>query len=329
GVPNIWPFWDSASWDGSRWRVAVHCADSSGWVTGLDTLWVTWRNLGTDSLLRVDTLPSCASAEGIKGEESFSPWLEVHVWVTGDGYPLDNSFSRVLFPLGEPPLKIREISPCPGEGEPEWLEFENTGLDFLRLSRLGLCVPMSEMEDSTEKLAPQQVALVTDDPEALLIWAPGLAQQPILQTKKALGLANSGDTVRLCVDGFVVDSAFWGALSGQACPGTFRVDGDTLQMLSSATPGWTVSGEVEDSLPLLASRFVSMENPLRLHLPGSDSSWIVQLWRRDGIALLTQNKVAAGLFLWTPPASVPSGPCLLQVLHEGATPWRRSLVLGD
>ena len=290
---------DSARWDGEHWRVWI--TDSG---SGAQQILVRWESMDEKLAILQDSSRNPFPTEW-QSPLGFGPWQWISLTLQGDDYPMDNQVKALLSPPGEPLLQITEIAAEPPANIPEWFEIKNTSPYPLHTSDISNCSVMSNM-DSTEMLAPGDIALITDSRAELLQAIPALGRTVTLESTHALSLRNSSDTVHLCWRNFAVDSLFWNSAK-------------PLGNSQKYSPGWVTASSSQMQTPMLEARVLSISHkamPLRLRIPPSKESWDLHIFDRHGKERVQQRNLPEGLWEWQVPSSFPKGP--LTIVLKGA-----------
>jgi hypothetical protein len=122
---------------------------------------------------------------------------------------------------GEVPLYISEVAPCPEDGIPEWFEITNRSVEPFLLNGISDCKKAALK--TTDSIKGKASVLVTKNAADLMEFLQ-TDEIPIYQIPIAT-LKNTNDTLRLCLNGTIIDSVMWGKNVGRPikCPAMERI----------------------------------------------------------------------------------------------------------
>ena len=318
GIKNCAASVHSAERKDSLWSVELVAKGCQGRLVGVEALPLDGSPSWQGSVEFTDSLYALPLLKAPKGL-----WLRlIH---PPDDYPLDDTVEALLTHPLYPPLRLSEISPCPEEPMPEWLELHNTSSQPFPLG--GVTLDGAGLQDSAGELPPGGILLLTRDSTALRA-ALGIGDLPILQWPLAY-MRNSADTLTLRWKDQPLDEATWSEKELH-CPESFYPGAPA----SSPSPGFQPrQSEIAHASLEVSSRILGLSDPhaalqarCSLEQPGT-----LYLATPSGNVISRQDLPASPAGTeWMPLPSwrlCPPGPCFLHLRLEDGHAYSLGLVV--
>jgi hypothetical protein len=259
----------------------------------------------------------------------------VHATLDPDENPANDAFRLPVEP-GRP-LAITEWRAAPASGEPEWAEIRNATGDS---GGFGRRLDLAAAGFNGVTLGPRAGAL---EPGAYLVLTADLAafrarygalKARVFQLPGWRILRNTGDTLRLALGGFPVDSVAYDA-HGKIVFGADRSrERSAVTGGSEGTPGYAAEPVSGDGWEL-SGRVVEPGRPLDVDVRSVSREYVLRVFDLEGNALREVGRGGPGMHRhsWDGTGAggngLKPGPYILALSLAGAAPRRRTVILMD
>jgi hypothetical protein len=178
----------------------------------------------------------------------------VQVRLSGDEN-LSNNKQQILFEP-DPAIELTEWCPTPEPGRPEWIEIKNVTADITgqgrRLNLAGITLNGISLGKAAGDLLPGEYLVVTENKSRFQSQYGNLKLR-LLELAPWPGLRNTGDTLKLAVFGYTLDSVVYASkdIKGQSqclsrIPGALQAGSGSPGFMENlpAVFTWEISGRV-------------------------------------------------------------------------------------
>jgi hypothetical protein len=286
----------------------------------------------------IDSLPLDLPSGGrVSLRTELGPGLRgiVHAALDADENPANDAF---LLRAGTGrPLAISEWRAAPAPGEPEWVEIRNATGDSggtgrrLEMSAAGFNgVPLGARAGALE---PGGFLVLASDLDGFRARYGALKVRAI-QLPGWAALRNTGDTLRLSLAGFPVDSVAYDARGRLVFGPDGSREGTAPPGASGGTPGYAVEPVVRDGWTL-SGRMVGPGRPLDVEVRSVSREYVLRVFDLEGNVVRELGRGGPGKRRhgWDGSGSggngLRPGPYILGLSLAGAAPRRRAVILTD